>query len=470
MLWMSGPMVSGRNTRDARGTIDPNQSDDDLNVEWTKFGSITRRNGFRRVLPDTFTNGARGLARYVNKEKGKFLIIQGDDKLISYKGDDYPYHDRQEIIPSGLSVIERSFVQMNDWIFMSSYTGALISRTSSTIERPKRYNRYWNRGVDTVIEGVVRNMGLPSVDSDTVTPTPSGTGGSITFDAVAGADYYYRFAYQFYDLGEGRSDMIGTSSGGIEVDGGGSTSVGKVTFDFTGLNQDANEVRVYRTLHIPTSGGTSDGPYYYVGSFDPKSVSQFVDTKADSSLVDPMPLQPLFNDDLFPEFKHMSLHQNRTFMSNVEEVTDDDEGDTILAVEEFPYRLYYSDLYQPDRIMGFLDMPTRAPINGIVSFYDQLVIFQPSTTLLLTGTGPASFVLRTVDGSKGCVAPRSIDILENHVLFLSGDGVCAYNGSSVKRISEAIRNDLVQLTSSRQSLAAGASHKGTYRMSLVKED
>ena len=79
---------------------------------------------------------------------------------------------------------------------------------------------------------------------------------------------------------------------------------------------------------------------------------------------------------------------------------------------------------------------TGSPITGLVSFQDALFIFTQDNKWVFSGYDKGSFSMRQSTGAKGALGFKSITQDENHVYFVSGDGLYQFNGSEDKNISD----------------------------------
>lgn len=111
--------------------------------------------------------------------------------------------------------------------------------------------------------------------------------------------------------------------------------------------------------------------------------------------------------------------------------------------KDSPDRIYWSDSFAPtnweinmslpDEGGGFLDVATfdGGRIRAIVPAFDDLLIFKDRSVHKVTGTYPGEFQLAQVFGTGGTLAPRSIVLAGTALYFLSSDGLCKYDGSTV---------------------------------------
>ncbi len=115
---------------------------------------------------------------------------------------------------------------------------------------------------------------------------------------------------------------------------------------------------------------------------------------------------------------------------------------------QYPDRIYWSDTFDPENWEfdttgdgtnggGFLDVATfdGTRIRAVVAAFDDVLIFKDKSLHRLNGTYPGEFALTQVYGSEGTIAPRTIVHNGKLLYFLSSDGLCAYDGTSVTNLS-----------------------------------
>ena len=93
-------------------------------------------------------------------------------------------------------------------------------------------------------------------------------------------------------------------------------------------------------------------------------------------------------------------------------------------------------------------------ITGLKVLSDRLVIFKTRSiyTLFFTGDTDVPFVLPgggKTNSSVGCVAPYSIQEVQNGLVFLSSDGFYFFDGNNSVKISDKINTTLLGLNTSR---------------------
>jgi hypothetical protein len=110
---------------------------------------------------------------------------------------------------------------------------------------------------------------------------------------------------------------------------------------------------------------------------------------------------------------------------------------------ESPSLVYYSDQDLPEQISSptqFLDVDSLdgSDITGMVAFQDSLVVFKEDSIWQITASSAGTPVLTPVNESVGCVAPRSIVVAYERLVFVGKDNVYQYNGGPIKPLSKGL--------------------------------
>ena len=116
---------------------------------------------------------------------------------------------------------------------------------------------------------------------------------------------------------------------------------------------------------------------------------------------------------------------------------------------DYPDRIYWSNTFDAEDWEfnyvdstndggGFLDVATfdGSRIRAIISAFDDVLIFKDKSVHRLSGTYPGEFSLTQVYGSEGTLAPRTVVYNGTRLYFLSCDGLCGYDGTSVYSLAE----------------------------------
>lgn len=114
--------------------------------------------------------------------------------------------------------------------------------------------------------------------------------------------------------------------------------------------------------------------------------------------------------------------------------------------------------------------------TGLAVANGLLYYFSESRTFALDTTGtPDNWVAKTLSTSHGCIAPKSIAVAPNAVIFLSSDGVRAHgtvqnvysdDGSAFTILSDNIKPTLDSYTDAQKVAAVGAIYKNRYWLAI----
>ena len=125
-----------------------------------------------------------------------------------------------------------------------------------------------------------------------------------------------------------------------------------------------------------------------------------------------------------------------------------------------PHAIVYSDTNDPlgIGIMGVFSLPEKERVTGLRSFRESLIVFTDSAIYTGTGNpeaGPDSFQVRKVVDGVACVAPHAIEEAGGALLFVTTDGIYAFDGSSATKISDPIDSLWSGLRSTDSTIKSG---------------
>lgn len=98
-------------------------------------------------------------------------------------------------------------------------------------------------------------------------------------------------------------------------------------------------------------------------------------------------------------------------------------------------KLYYSDVAYPNYWSPFFFIDFDDDITGLGSTPNGTLVFTKAKTYIVTGTSPLTLTKILLHSSQGCINHKTIQYVDNNLLWLSMDGICSSNGSSVEVIT-----------------------------------
>lgn len=142
-------------------------------------------------------------------------------------------------------------------------------------------------------------------------------------------------------------------------------------------------------------------------------------------------------------------------------------------------KLYYTDIATPFAWSGFNFIDFDDVITGIGGTSNGLLVFTRHSTYIITGTSPDTFSKYVLSSGVGCVLHKSIQSLQNTLLWLSEDSICASNGGQIQTLSRdklnilnlqtprcsAVLNDIYYLSHNNGTLIADFRFGLTFRES-----
>lgn len=117
-------------------------------------------------------------------------------------------------------------------------------------------------------------------------------------------------------------------------------------------------------------------------------------------------------------------------------VLDSDRGSYRLGSDWMMFSDEFSSL--DVQVQHCLRTDGREEITGAASFKDLLVIFTDVSMYVVLGSSALDFQPRKIDGSTGCTSHWSIVQANDLLYWMARDGVYAFNGSKVEKVSVGI--------------------------------
>ena len=238
-------------------------------------------------------------------------------------------------------------------------------------------------------------------------PAYSGSGANVTLEAVApgsgetGLTGSYKYCVCFVNPHgwEGAPGSLEEYEVGIELDG----KCGKITVTWT--DDRISYAKIYRTLD-------KGADFYCVGEVH-ESGGNLIDDTSDDVLV---MLNPLTSEENYPPpggGKYLC----------------ENGGVFFLAVGS---KLYFSVQGNPHAWPTVQFLSFDDDITGIVPEFQGVLVFTRNNAFRVVGAESADTITKTyIPGNHGCINFRSIAAVNNAPIWLSGDGICLWDGSSV---------------------------------------
>lgn len=212
-----------------------------------------------------------------------------------------------------------------------------------------------------------------------------------------------------------------------------------------------NNSITYTVQYVNTSGtaGSIAGTIIMTGSGTPSTYGTLTKTSGTGDSTINFSLEVL-NANI-TSAKYISQWNNYLFLANI----------NINNGTYLPTRIYWCQVNDPTTwsAINWIEISTLdgQPITGMYPLADRLVIFKERSiyNLFFTGDSTLPFVyLVSNSPTVGCMAPYSIQEVENGLVFLSFDGFYYYDSNNSYKMSLQIQNtisslNLQQLSSAR---------------------
>jgi hypothetical protein len=167
--------------------------------------------------------------------------------------------------------------------------------------------------------------------------------------------------------------------------------------------------------------------------------------------------------------KFVKLFNNYLFIGNV-----------AMGATDMSTRIYWSNIkdtgtWESDQFIE-IAKDDGQPITGLKVLQDRLVVFKTRSIYNVYFTGDADLPFILPGGGKsnsavGCIAPYSIQEIENGHVFLSHDGLYYYDGANSYKLSYKIQKTLDGLNTARfnQGVSTVYKPKNKYYLALPAE-
>jgi len=121
------------------------------------------------------------------------------------------------------------------------------------------------------------------------------------------------------------------------------------------------------------------------------------------------------------------------------------------GVTGYPDRVYYSAAFDPTDFSalgeaGFIDIPSfdGNPVMALEVLFDDIVVFKKDSLYRVIGTYPGTYEVSKIHGVVGPIAPDAIANTGSLVLFLSANGLCAYDGVKAAPFKPQVLKHFIQ--------------------------
>lgn len=99
-------------------------------------------------------------------------------------------------------------------------------------------------------------------------------------------------------------------------------------------------------------------------------------------------------------------------------------------------KLYYTDIGFPDYWSEFNYIVFDDNITGIGVTQAGVVVFTKFKTYIVIGTSPSTLSKYLLSGNQGCLSHKTIKFINNTLVWVSTDGVCATSGGDIQIVTK----------------------------------
>jgi hypothetical protein len=120
-------------------------------------------------------------------------------------------------------------------------------------------------------------------------------------------------------------------------------------------------------------------------------------------------------------------------------------GSFLLAPDD----VWYSQIgnYEKHDVDGFLSVKENDGdfVSCIIPYYTELILFKTTSSHILSGADPSTFVLIEATSEYGCVGPRAACVWQQNLWFLDKKGIAIFNGAATSIISVPVENYFLRM-------------------------
>ena len=213
--------------------------------------------------------------------------------------------------------------------------------------------------------------------------------------------YFRQYVYTYYNSNDGSESPPSPLSEDIEYLDEGFTISGLV------LSSDSQvtKIRLYRT-------GGDISIFTLVTTLD-SGVTSYIDTNLDIDIAGNHQLDTTNAGQAPKELNHIVENMSMLFGA---------KGNS----------LYYTDVAKPNNWSPYYFINFKQDITGLGSTQNGLLVFTKNATYVVMGNSPLTLSMTLLHNSQGCTNHKTIKYVNNLLVWLSLDGLCTSNGSSVQ--------------------------------------
>lgn len=167
-------------------------------------------------------------------------------------------------------------------------------------------------------------------------------------------------------------------------------------------------------------------------------------------------------------FSQLALHYERVWGSGLSS-----EPDAVYWSRPFDPEDWTGDEDLPEAGGGVLLIPTwnGGSVRAIRTLFDDVLVFKDEDVYRIVGTYPGNYEVVRVHGVVGAAAPNAIAATADACYFLSGEGLCVYNGiSAAPATGERARHVMARVNKAAIGCACAAVHQNVLYLALPLDD
>lgn len=401
------------------------------------YGYLTKRNPMLSY-GSAGSSAITGMHRFYKSDGTKVLIAASSTLL--QVGDDST---------GTFTTIRDQLSSGARWQFITYKDKAIMT---DGIDRPQKYDGYTQTTADTDnsrTSGVLTtDLGAPFAQLNTGTTLEASKWYQYKIASYDGANYYYSSA---------RSNPLLTGG-----------TVHNISLSDIPLGPEGTTKRIiYRTLGASSRVNVeATSTFYKVAEISDNSTTTYDDAISDATIsADNAPTWATVSagvDATPPIAKYLTIHQARLFMANRSGSNSEVDWSETFKPDVFLASLSSYDFIRPD---------DGDQITGIFSFRGSIVVGKTNTIskIFTDSIDPDNWRVSDPFSFVGCPAPWSYAISPEGIIYLSKDGIYAFNGDSSSLISDVVTKDLRDFLETNFDEASGVYYDNIYQLSYTSK-
>ena len=221
---------------------------------------------------------------------------------------------------------------------------------------------------------------------------------------------FYTYVYTYYDSTTDRESKPSLPSS-LQNQGLGNILIGAIPKSTDLTETSIDKIRVYRL-----GGSLTQYTLLKELTYPAVATTPFIDVTTDINVAGNHILDSILNDIPLSGLKYITEAYAMLFAA-----LDD--------------KLYFSEIAKPYAWPATYFLDFEDTISGIGVLSVGLLVFTKYKTYIVTGSNPQGFSKYLLSSSQGCISHKSIQFVDNSLVWISEDGICTTIGGAITVLS-----------------------------------